>query len=87
MCALVYSEALYTTGVWRCAARRSLRLLAYDRVARGFFAVSARRNGRIPYTRCNFAERIHCIELAYPQSEKRAFDPVTTRISLSLRPR
>jgi len=60
--------------------------LAYDRVARNFFAVSARREGRIVYTRCNFAQRIHCIELAYPQSEKRAFDPVTTRISLSLRP-
>ena len=61
--------------------------LGYDRVTRNFFAVSARRKERIVYTRCNFAERIHCIELAYPSSEKRAFDSVTTRISLSLRPR
>jgi hypothetical protein len=60
--------------------------LSYDRVTPRFFAVSARRQGRIVYTRCNFAQRIHCIELGYPVSEKRAFDPVTTRISLSLRP-
>jgi hypothetical protein len=61
--------------------------LSYDRVARDFFAVSARRKGRIVYTRCNFAEHIHCIELTYPASEKHAFDSVTTRVSLSLRPR
>jgi hypothetical protein len=61
--------------------------LSYDRVAARFFAVSARRHGRIVYTRCNFAQDIHCFELGYPISEKRAFDPVTTRISLSLRPR
>ena len=60
--------------------------LSYDRVTPRFFAVSARREGRIVYTRCNFAQRIHCIELGYPIAEKRAFDPVTTRISLSLRP-
>ena len=60
--------------------------LSYDRVTPSFFAVSARRQGQIVYTRCNFAQGIHCIELAYPISEKRAFDPVTTRISLSLRP-
>lgn len=59
--------------------------LSYDRVTPRFFAVSARRQGRIVYTRCNFVQRIHCIELAYPISEKRPFDPVTTRISLSLR--
>jgi hypothetical protein len=61
--------------------------LSYDRIAPNFFAVSARREGRILYTRCNFATRIHCIELGYPQAEKRAFDSVVTRISLSLRPR
>ena len=60
--------------------------LSYDRVTPRFFAVSARRHGRIVYTRCNFSQRVHCIELGYPISEKRAFDPVTTRISLSLRP-
>ena len=61
--------------------------LSYDRVTARFFVVSARRDDRIVYTRCNFAERIHCIELTYPSAEKRPFDPVTTRISLSLRPR
>jgi len=61
--------------------------LSYDRVTPRFFAVSAVRKGSIVYTRCNFVQRIHCVELAYPRTEKRAFDPVTTRISLSLRPR
>jgi hypothetical protein len=61
--------------------------LSYERVTGNFFVVSARRKGRIVYTRCNFAAQIHCIELAYPQGEKRAFDDIVTRISLSLRPR
>ena len=61
--------------------------LSYDRVTPRFFAVSARRQGHIVYTRCNFSQHIHCIELGYPISEKRAFDPVTTKISRSLRPR
>ena len=61
--------------------------LSYERVTGNFFVVSARRKGRIVYTRCNFAAQIHCIELAYPQAEKRAFDGIVTRISLSLRPR
>ena len=61
--------------------------LSYDRVTGNFFVVSARREGRIVYTRCNFAARIHCIELAYPDGEKRTFDGIVTRISLSLRPR
>jgi hypothetical protein len=60
--------------------------LSYDRVTRHFFAVSMRSNGKIHYSRCNFATLIHCVELAYPLSEKRAFDPIVTRISLSLRP-
>jgi hypothetical protein len=28
----------------------------------------------------------HCFDLVYPQEEKREWDPVVTRISLSLRP-
>jgi hypothetical protein len=58
----------------------------YKRVTSTFFAVSKVGGDRIFYRRCNFAEAIHCIELAYPKNEKRAWDPVVTRISLSLRP-
>jgi hypothetical protein len=49
------------------------------------------RDGLIYYSRCNFSgsstDTIHCFDLVYPQEEKTAWDPVVTRISLSLRPR
>jgi hypothetical protein len=65
-------------------------ILTYDRVAPHFFAISARRNGQILYRRCNFSPNeggtIHCIELRYPEAEKRAWDSIVTRISRSLRP-
>jgi hypothetical protein len=63
--------------------------LTYDRVTDKFFAVSVPHKGRIFYRRCNFANNglIHCIELQYPGSEKRAWDDIVTRISLSLRPK
>jgi hypothetical protein len=65
--------------------------LGYARIARSFFAISSEREGVILYSRCNFSGRvhgvIHCFDLKYPQEEKRAWDPVVTRISLSLRPR
>jgi hypothetical protein len=42
------------------------------------------------YSRCNFSTdaggAIHCLDLVYPQVEKRAWDGVVTRISRSLRP-
>jgi len=64
--------------------------LKYDRVARNFFAVSTIRNGTILYRRCNFSPSgggtMHCIDLAYPASEKRTWDKTVTRISRSLRP-
>src|ERR1051325_5377520 len=62
--------------------------LSYDRVARNFFAVSQPSEALILYRRCNFVRGdIHCVDLQYPRSEKRAFDAIVTRISLSLRPR
>ena len=63
--------------------------LTYQRVARNFFAVSQpAEGGRILYRRCNFVrDVIHCVDLQYPRSEKRAWDAIVTRISLSLRPR
>ena len=54
-----------------------------------FFAISMERDGRILYSRCNFSRSpvaIDCFDLVYPQEEKRAWDPVVTRMSLSLRP-
>ena len=64
--------------------------LDYQRVTRSFFAISLEREGTILYSRCNFSRSarraIHCFDLVYPQAEKRAWDPVVTRISLSLRP-
>jgi len=64
--------------------------LDYVRIARSFFAISSERDGIILYSRCNFSTRarraIHCFDLTYPQVEKRAWDAIVTRISLSLRP-
>jgi len=64
--------------------------LDYARIARSFFAISSERDGVILYSRCNFAGgargTIHCFDLKYPQEEKRSWDAVVTRISLSLRP-
>jgi hypothetical protein len=72
--------------------RKNLRQsgLDYQRVTRSFFAISMERDRRIYYSRCNFSRSakrsIHCFDLVYPQEEKLAWDPVVTRISLSLRP-
>ena len=74
--------------------RHNLRMnrsaLDYTRIAKSFFAISSERDGVILYSRCNFSKRgrgaIHCFDLLYPQQEKRSWDAVVTRISLSLRP-
>jgi hypothetical protein len=64
--------------------------LDYERVTRSFFTISSTRQGLIFYSRCNFSTdaggAIHCLDLVYPQAEKRAWDSVVTRISRSLRP-
>jgi hypothetical protein len=64
--------------------------LDHVRIARSFFAISSERDGVILYSRCNFSGGargvIHCFDLKYPQEEKRSWDAVVTRISLSLRP-
>jgi hypothetical protein len=65
---------------------RNRTLLSYDRVARDFFAVSQPSETLVLYRRCNFVARdIHCVDLQYPRADKRAFDGIVTRISLSLR--
>jgi hypothetical protein len=74
--------------------RNNLRVgrsaLDYERITRTFFAISLERDGLIYYSRCNFSGKtrgaIHCFDLVYPQEEKRSWDAVVTRISLSLRP-
>ena len=70
--------------------RTGRSVLDYERVTRSFFAISSERRGLIFYSRCNFSAEaggdIHCFDLVYPQDEKRAWDPVVTRISRSLRP-
>ncbi|EJW13049.1 hypothetical protein A33M_0541 [Rhodovulum sp. PH10] len=72
--------------------RRTLRVprdeLVYRRVTGRFFAVSGFAGSDIYYSRCNFprraAGRMHCVYLAYPAAEKRAWDGIVTRISRSL---
>ena len=65
-------------------------VLDYERIARSFFAISSEHNGMILYSRCNFSGgahgAIHCFDLKYPQQEKRSWDAIVTRMSLSLRP-
>jgi hypothetical protein len=61
----------------------------YVRTGPRFFVASAVRDGMILYRRCNFSaradRRVACLQLEYPQGEKRAWDDVVSRVSLSLR--
>ena len=60
----------------------------YVRTAPTFFVASGTQEGRIFYRRCNFfraEKRIGCLQLDYPQQEKRAWDAAVTRMSHSLR--
>ena len=63
--------------------------LDYRRVSAKFFALSGVHEGEIYYVRCNTGSDrsvLHCIYLIYPAAEKRAWDPIVTRISRTLRP-
>jgi hypothetical protein len=69
--------------------RRPRSALQYERVTSSFFAISEETTDIIYYSRCNFSNNnrtIHCFDLIYPFREKRAWDPIVTRISRSLRP-
>ena len=62
--------------------------LDYRRVSAKFFALSGIHEGQIYYVRCNSGSDrsvLHCIYLIYPAAEKRAWDPIVTRISRTLR--
>lgn len=58
--------------------------IIYRRVSDRFFVLSSIRNDRIFYSRCNFGRAMRCFYLEYPQSEKRAWDHIVTRMSRSL---
>ena len=62
------------------------RVFDYRRVTSRFFVVSGVRRGAVYYSRCNFrGTKLDCIYIMYPQKEKRAWDSIVTRTSLSLR--
>ena len=90
----IYARSNKVGETPRTYLRKHLRVnrsaLDYVRIARSFFAISSERDGVILYSRCNFSGgargTIHCFDLKYPRQEKRSWDAVVTRISLSLRP-
>jgi len=91
----IYSDENSAGDTPAAYVRKNLRVksaaLDYQRITGSFFAISLEGDGLIYYSRCNFsgpARRVaHCFDLVYPQGEKRAWDPVVTRISLSLQPK
>ena len=90
----IYARSNEADDIPRTYLRKHLRVerseLEYVRIARSFFAISSERDGIVLYSRCNFSGGalgvIHCFDLKYPREEKRSWDAVVTRISLSLRP-
>jgi hypothetical protein len=58
----------------------------YVRTTPRFFVASGTRDAMIFYRRCNFFgdKRVGCFQLDYPEGEKREWDNIVTRISLSL---
>jgi hypothetical protein len=62
----------------------------YVRTTPRFFVASGTLDGMIFYRRCNFFrsadQRVSCLQLDYPQQEKRDWDRIVTRISASLAP-
>jgi hypothetical protein len=63
--------------------------IAYEHIAKNFFAVSGRRGETVWYQRCNFeggaAGIIHCFVLEYPAKQKQQWNPIVARIAKSLR--
>jgi hypothetical protein len=90
----IYARANETGETPASYLHKNLRManamIQYRRITPSFFAISTEREGMIYYSRCNFGgvrgPAIHCFDLVYPHAEKRAWDSIVTRISLSLRP-
>jgi hypothetical protein len=60
--------------------------IIYKRITSDFFVVSSIRKDRIWYNRCNRGNgTMNCVLINYPAAEKRKWDDVVTRISLTLR--
>ena len=62
--------------------------VSYRRVTSKFFVLSGIRRGTIFYRRCNAGRhsmRLACFDIAYPQTERRKWDNIVTRMSRSLR--
>lgn len=61
--------------------------ISYRRVTPTFFVLSGARRGAIFYRRCNVSGGTHlaCFDLAYPQTERKQWDNIVTRMSRSLR--
>jgi hypothetical protein len=86
-------------GFWNNDHQRSAALLkeryegktlTYSVVKRDYFVASGRQDGRdgaaIFYDRCNFAgERVICVNLVYPATDKKKWDAIVTRLTRSLR--
>jgi hypothetical protein len=83
------NEARDTPAAYlRRVARTNDADFTYVRTTPRFFVASGIRDGMIFYRRCNFSaadKRVRCLQLDYPQREKRAWDGAVTRISRSLR--
>ena len=63
--------------------------VSYRRITPTFFVLSGIRRGTIFYRRCNMSGnglRLACFDIAYPQTERRQWDKIVTRMSRSLRP-
>ncbi|MDE2242640.1 MAG: hypothetical protein KGK01_09405 [Bradyrhizobium sp.] len=59
--------------------------IRYKRITSRFFIVSSFKGDKVWYDRCNFSNGfVHCVLINYPVREKRAWDDIVTRISLSL---
>lgn len=59
----------------------------YERSTPDFAVVSGVYGSRIYYIRCNLSRlegSFHCFDMAYPAGEKKAWDGIVTRMSLSL---
>jgi hypothetical protein len=68
------------------AKKRPPADIIYKRITSDFFVVSSIRKDRIWYNRCNRGNgSMNCVLINYPAAEKRRWDDVVTRISLTLK--
>jgi hypothetical protein len=75
-------------AVLRRYGKRTSATFTYVRATRNFFVASGFLRDLIFYRRCNFTDDFAqgaCFDLLYPRSEKKKWDNLVTRMSLSLR--